>query len=74
MKLNELRKIKKLYFGYEEIAKILAVNEASARVSASRYVKQRLLIRLKKNMYILSSKFPLITKKMLNKHGYLKSA
>ena len=53
MKLNELRKIKKLYFGYEEIAKILAVKEASARVSACRYVKQGLLIRLKKNMYIL---------------------
>lgn len=53
MRLNELRKIKKLYFGYEEIAKILALNEASAKVSASRYVKQGLLIRLKKNMYIL---------------------
>ena len=53
MKLNELRKIEKLYFGYEEIAKILAINEASAKVSASRYVKQGLLIRLKKNMYIL---------------------
>jgi len=53
MRLNELRKIKKLYFGYEEIAKILTLNEASAKVSASRYVKQGLLIRLKKNMYIL---------------------
>jgi predicted transcriptional regulator of viral defense system len=53
MKLNELRKIKKLYFGYEEIAKILAINEASAKVSATRYVKQGLLIRLKKNIYML---------------------
>jgi len=53
MKLNELRKIKKLYFGYEEIAKVLAINEASAKVSTSRYVKQGLLIRFKKNMYIL---------------------
>ena len=53
MKINELRKIKKLYFGYEEIAKILSINEASAKVSASRYVKLGLLIRFKKNVYIL---------------------
>jgi len=53
VKLKELRKINKLYFGYEEIARVLVINEASARVSASRYVEQGLLVRLKKNIYIL---------------------
>ena len=53
MKLKDLRKINKLYFGYEEIARVLAIKEASARVSVSRYVRQGLLIRLKKNVYVL---------------------
>ena len=53
MKLLELRTIRKLYFGYEEIARVLGISPASARVSASRYVKQGLLVRVKRNMYVL---------------------
>jgi len=53
MKLLELNTIKKPYFGYEEIARVLGISTASARVSASRYVKQGLLLRIKKNMYVL---------------------
>jgi predicted transcriptional regulator of viral defense system len=53
MKLLELRTIRKLYFGYEEIARALAISTASARVSASRYVRQGLLVRVKRNMYVL---------------------
>jgi len=53
MKLNELVNIQKLYFGYEEIAKAFGISAASARVTASRYVKKRLLVRVKKNMYVL---------------------
>jgi predicted transcriptional regulator of viral defense system len=45
--------IPKLYFGYEEIARVLGINLASARVSASRYVRQGLLVRIKRNMYVL---------------------
>lgn len=48
-----LNKIRKLYFGYEEIAKVLGIGKASAKVSASRYVKQGLLVRIKKNTYVL---------------------
>ena len=47
MNIAKLRTIKKLYFGYEEIARSLGVAAASARVSANRYVRQGLLIRLK---------------------------
>jgi len=54
MKHLGLTKIGKPYFGYQEIAKILGIGEASAKVTASRYVKQGLLVRIKKNMYVLS--------------------
>jgi len=52
MKLQELNKIKMPYFGYEEIARVFGINSASAKVSASRYVRQGLLLRIKKNVYV----------------------
>lgn len=52
MKPKELNEIKPLYFGYEEIARVLGISPASARVSASRYVRQGLLLRIKKNAYV----------------------
>ena len=52
MKLQELNKIKMLYFGYEEIARIFGISPASAKVCASRYVRQGLLLRMKKNVYV----------------------
>ena len=52
MKLQELNRIKKLYFGYEEIARVFGINPASAKVTASRYVRQGLLLRIKKNIYM----------------------
>ena len=53
MRLLELRTISKLYFGYEELARILGISLASARISASRYVRQGFLVRVKRNMYVL---------------------
>ncbi len=53
MKQLELNKIDKAYFGYEEIARVLGISKASAKVSASRYVRQGLLLRIKKNIYVL---------------------
>ena len=50
MRLIELNKIIKPYFGYNEIARVLGINSDSAKVTASRYVKQGLLLRLKKNI------------------------
>lgn len=52
MKLQKLGKIKKLYFGHEELARVLGISTASAKVTASRYVKHGLLVRVKKNMYV----------------------
>jgi len=53
MKIFELKKIKKFCFGYEDIARVLGISQASAKVTASRYTKQGILLRLKKNMYVL---------------------
>ena len=53
MKLLELSKIRKLYFSYLDIARALGISTASAKVSASRYVKLGVLVRIKRNMYML---------------------
>jgi predicted transcriptional regulator of viral defense system len=57
MKINELRSISRLYFGYEDIARALKIDPASARVSASRYVRLGLLMRLKRNTYVLRERW-----------------
>jgi predicted transcriptional regulator of viral defense system len=57
MKITEFSKIKKDYFGYNEIARILDITPASARVIASRYVKNGLLIRVKRDLYVLSERW-----------------
>lgn len=53
MKINELKKIKKFYFGYEDISRAFGISTASAKVTASRYTTQGILLRIKKNMYVL---------------------
>jgi hypothetical protein len=50
MKTIELNSINRFYFGYEDIARALKIRPASARVSASRYVRLGLLMRLKRNI------------------------
>ena len=57
MNALELNKIQKLYFGYEEIARIKGITPASAKVAASRYVRQGLLLRLKNNLYVLRQRW-----------------
>jgi len=52
MKYIELRKIKKFYFGYEDISRVLGISPASAKVTASRYTNQGILLRIKKNLYV----------------------
>lgn len=61
MKYNDIKKIKNLYFTYQDIAKVLSIAENSARVLSTRYVKQKYLIRLKRNFYILKERWDNIT-------------
>jgi len=57
MRIQDLNSIKRLYFGYGEIARALKISPESARVSASRYVRLGLLVRLKRNTYVLSERW-----------------
>jgi predicted transcriptional regulator of viral defense system len=57
MKLFELNKINKDYFGHEDIARVLGITPAAAKVFAHRYIKKHVLIRAKRDMYILREKW-----------------
>ena len=57
MKFLQLQNIEKLYFGHEDIARVLGITLQSAKVTANRYIKQGLLIRLKRNIYVLKEKW-----------------
>jgi predicted transcriptional regulator of viral defense system len=60
MKFVELNRINKLYFGYEEISRALGITLQSAMVSANRYVNQGLLVKIKRNIYVLSEKWKVL--------------
>lgn len=53
MRVFELKKIDKFFFGYEDISKALAISKASAKITAARYAKQGFLLRVKRNLYVL---------------------
>ena len=57
MNYTKLKDIKKVYFGYDEISKTLGIRAESAKVSANRYVRQGILLRVKRNIYILRDRW-----------------
>ena len=57
MKALELSKYDRLILSTQDIANIFSITKESAKVTASRYAKKGLLIRLKKDFYIPESKF-----------------
>lgn len=57
MKYQKLTHIQKLYFGHEELARVLGISQTSAKVAASRYVHQGWLVRIKRNVYMLREKW-----------------
>jgi predicted transcriptional regulator of viral defense system len=58
----ELHKIDKLYFGYEEISRVLGISLESAKLSAHRYTKKGFLVRIKRNIYILRKRWDILDK------------
>lgn len=55
MRYAELRTLRgRLYFTVEDMQDLLGIKLESARVLCSRYAKQGLFVRLKKNFYVLS--------------------
>lgn len=57
MKLKLLNKSKKIFYTIDDLAKELSISKESAKVTANRYCKSGLLIRVKRNLYITESKF-----------------
>ena len=62
MNYVKLKQIKKIYFGCEEIARILGISLESARVSGVRLVKGGFLLRIKRNMYTLKDRWEALSK------------
>lgn len=57
MKYFDLLKIDKLLFGAEDISRQLNISQESAKVYAVRYVKKNILLRIKRNLYIIKEKW-----------------
>ena len=57
MRYSDIRGIKKLYFTPRDVARTLNISYASAQVTCSRYVKNGILLRLKRNFYALPEKW-----------------
>lgn len=53
MRIKDLEKIENKYFNCQDLAKVLGISLNSAKVSASRYVKEGFLVRIKKNIYTM---------------------
>lgn len=57
MRYTDLLKIKGLYFSGRDLADCLDIDYASARVTCSRYAKLGLIVRLKRNFYMLRQRW-----------------
>ena len=57
VKILQLINIKKPFFGYQDIARVLNISPESARVSAHRYTKNGILVRIKPNIFVLAEKW-----------------
>ena len=61
MNLEKLQNIESLYFSNTDIARALSISYKSAQVTASRNVKEKRLIRLKRDFYLLPQKLKTIS-------------
>lgn len=56
----KLKEIKKNYFGYREVAKVLGITLPSAKVACARYTKSGILLRIKRNIYLFKDKWDIL--------------
>lgn len=61
MNLEIIQSIDKIFLTVEDIQRVLKISKKSALVTASRYVSAKLLIRLKREMYILPQRLKTLT-------------
>ena len=60
MKALQLNRTNQLILSTSDISRILEISIESARVTASRYVRKGLIVRLKRDMYISTEKFRIL--------------
>ncbi len=65
MNFEKINKVDKLLLNTNDVATLLSVSKESAKVTAARYVKKGLLIRVKKDLYITTPKFALLKEEEL---------
>ncbi|MDD4013004.1 MAG: hypothetical protein PHW14_02270 [Candidatus Omnitrophica bacterium] len=65
MKIAKLDEISKIYFTTNDIAKALEIGPSSAKVSANRYCAKGYILRVKRGMYILKSRWETLSEKDL---------
>lgn len=53
MNYAKLKQIKKTYFSHQDISKSLGITSESAKVTCARLIKRGILIRIKRDLYIL---------------------
>src|SRR3989338_5723723 len=54
MKIDALRQIRPFFFSSGEAAEALRMTRASGRVACHRYVQRKLLVRVKRDVYVLA--------------------
>ncbi|GBD90247.1 hypothetical protein BMS3Abin04_00964 [bacterium BMS3Abin04] len=65
MNLEKINNVDKLLLNINDIAKLLSISKESAKVTAARYVKKGILIRVKRDLYITKTKFVLLKEEEL---------
>ena len=61
MKRLIIKNLEKPYFNLRDLSRALRITLPSARVTASRYVKASLIIRLKRDLYVLAERWPYLS-------------
>ena len=57
MNYSKIKKLNKLYFTCRDISRTLGISPESSRVTATRMVKSGVIIRIKRNIYVLSERW-----------------
>lgn len=65
MILEKLQNIDKTLFTGDDLSRVLGITKKSAQVTASRYVKSNLLLRIKRDLYILPQIFKTLTEEQI---------
>lgn len=61
MNITRLKTIKPFFFSSRDVAQVLGISAASGRLAAHRYYQKGLLVRLKRDVYVLPERWEYVT-------------